>query len=76
MIRFMISYENYSVGFPDRLVYSFFRKTYTDLLSRLNEPRRLEGELFFRPLVSRDRDFRERLLELELDEPLDDEEEL
>ena len=61
-------------SFPDRLCLEI--KTYTDLLSRLNEPRRLEGELFFRPLVSRDRDLRERLLELELDEPLDDEEEL
>ena len=61
-------------GFPDRLCLEI--KTYTDLLSRLNEPRRLEGELFFRPLVSRDHDLRERLLELELDEPLDDEEEL
>ena len=61
-------------SFPDWLCLEI--KTYTDLLSRLNEPRRLEGELFFRPLVSRDRDLRERLLELELDEPLDDEEEL
>ena len=71
MIRFMNSHENDSCFF----LYQIY--TYTDLLSRLNEPRRfLEGELFFRPLVSRDRDLRERLLELELDEPLDDEDEL
>lgn len=75
MIRFMNSYENDSwlfLGRQSRKIY-----TYTDLLSRLNEPRRfLVGELFFRPLVSRDRDLRERLLELELDEPLDEEDEL
>ena len=65
----MNSYEN------DSCLFLYQKYTYTDLLSRLNEPRRfLEGELFFRPLVSRDRDLRERLLELELDEPLDDDE--